>query len=282
MALENENGFGTTMLVQPTGNANNGFGFGGDGLWFLILFFLLAGNGWNGFCGGMFGMDGLYPWMNQNNQINDGFRDQMLNTSISGIQNSITSGFGDVQNSLCAGFAGVNATVNGAQNAIAQQMYTNQIADLERSFAAQTANTAGLNNVAMNLQSCCCENRANVADLKYTVATENCADRAALSDGIRDVLAATQAQTQTILDKLCQQEIDALKTANNNLQTQVLMRDLAASQNAQTAALTADNAAQTQYIVNRVAPYPQPAIVYGYNTNWMSGCGCNTGCGCGA
>ena len=164
MALENENGsFGTTMLVQPTGmynggyGGNNGFGFGGDGLWFLILFFLLAGNGWNNGFGGGFGNVGgeIYPWMNQSNQINGGFRDQMLNTQINGIQHSITSGFGDVQTALCGGFAGVNASINGAQNAIAQQMYTNQISDLERSFAAQTASTAGMNAIQSQLAQCC-------------------------------------------------------------------------------------------------------------------------------
>ena len=56
-----------------------------------------------------------------------------------------------------------------------------------------------LNNIAMQ-QNCCCENRAAVADLKYTVATENCADRAALSDGIRDVIANQAANTQNLIN----------------------------------------------------------------------------------
>ena len=161
MALENENG-SMVMPVAPMygggyGNMNNGgFGFGGDGLWFLILFFLLCGNGgWGGFGGfGGNAMADMYPWMNQSNQINGGFRDQMLNTQINGIQQSITSGFGDVQTALCGGFAGVNASINGAQNAIAQQMYTNQISDLERSFAAQTASTAGMTAIQGQLAQC--------------------------------------------------------------------------------------------------------------------------------
>ena len=77
------------------------------------------------------------------------------------------------------------------------------------------------------------------------------------------------------LDKLCNQEIDALKTANSNLQTQVLMRDLAASQAAQTSALMADNNAQTQYVVNRVAPNPIPSYQV---TSPYSAVSC--GCGC--
>lgn len=260
MALTDENGTGMVMPVAPmSGNTGNGgFGFGDNGWWIILLFILLGGWG-NGFGNGFGGNNDLYPWMNNSNQMANGFRDQMLNTSVNGIQQSITSGFGDINTALCGGFAGVNASINGAQNALAQQMYTNQIADLERSFAAQTANTAGMTALQSQLASCCCENRASVADLKYTVATEACADRAAIASALRDVIDATQNQTQTILDKMCQQEIDNLKAANLALQNQVNMQNLAASQAAQTAALVADNTAQTQYIVNRVAPYPIPA-----------------------
>ena len=250
MALTDENGgSGMVMPVAPMyGNGGGGFGDGfGSGWWIILLFILLGGWG-GGFGGGVGGFDGLYPWMNNSQNINDGFRDQMLGTQISGIQNSITSGFGDVATSLCGGFAGVNASINGAQNAITQQMYQNTIADMERSFGVQS-----------QLQNCCCENRAATADLKYTVATEACADRAAISSALRDVIEATQKQTQVILDKMCQQEIDSLKAQNLELQNRVNMQNLAASQVAQTAQLIADNTAQTQYIVNRVAPYPIPA-----------------------
>ena len=247
MALTDE-GMGTTMLVQPSNGGGFGGGlFGGD-LSIIVLFFLfMMMGGWgNGFGGGFDG--GLYPWMNNSQNINDGFRDQMLNTQINGIQNSITSGFGDVATALCGGFAGVNASINGAQNALTQQMYTNTIADMERSYGIQT-----------QLQNCCCENRASVADLKYTVATEACADRSAIADALRTVIAENTASTQKILDRMCQQEIDALKSQNIALQNQVNLQALAASQTAQTAQLVADNTAQTQYIVNRVAPYPIPA-----------------------
>ena len=153
MALTDETS--TTMLVSPTGVGGNGMGgiFGGD-LSILVLFFLFMmmggwGNGFGGFGGG-----DLYPWMNNSQNINSGFRDQMLNTQISGIQNSITSGFGDVATALCGGFAGVNASIVGAQNALTQQMYTNQISDLERSFAAQTATTTGMTNLQSQLAQC--------------------------------------------------------------------------------------------------------------------------------
>jgi hypothetical protein len=130
----------------------------------------------------------------------------------------------------------------------------------------------------MGLQNCCCENRASIADLKYTVATENCADRQTLSDGVRDILSATQAQTQAILDKMCQQELDALKAQNANLQTQVNLANLAASQNAQTSRILADNAAQTAALEQYLNPAPIPAYVV-QNPNccgsYFNGCGCN-------
>lgn len=274
MALTDENGsgFNVNMPVVPAYGGGyggqGGFGFGGDWAWILLL--LVLGGGWGGFGGfgggygammgaGMMGMDYLYPWLNNSQNINDGFRDQMLNTQVNGIQNAITSGFGDIQTALCGGFAGTTAAVNGAQNAISQQLYTNQLSDLERSFAAQTASTAGMNAIQSQLANCCCENRAATADLKYTVATEACADRAAIASALRDVIDATQNQTQTILDKMCQQEIDNLKSQNLALQNQINLAAMQASQVAQTAQLVADNTAQTQYIVNRVAPYPIPA-----------------------
>lgn len=236
MALTDENSL--VMPVTPMGG-NGGFGgglFGGD-LSIIVLFFLfMMMGGWGNGFGGGFGGD-LYPWMNNSQNINDGFRDQMLGTQINSIQNGITSGIGDVQNALCAGFAGITNTMN-----------QNTMADMERSFSVQSA-----------LQNCCCENRANVADLKYTVATEACADRAAIGDALQAVISSNNAGFQKILDRMCQQEIDALKTQNIELQNRVNMQALAASQTAQTAQLIADNTAQTQYIVNRVAPYPVPA-----------------------
>jgi len=253
MALTDES-MGTTMLVQPAGNVGGGFGGLGDGngWWILLLFILMGGwgNGFGGYGGGALANDAavMYPWMNQSNQISGGFRDQMLNTGISGIQSAITSGFGDVQTALCGGFAGVNAGIaNGfAQAEIAAN--ARQIADMNQNFAAQTATLQGFNAVQSQLAQCCCDNRMATVQTQNIVSSEGAATRLAI-----------QEQTQAILDKMCQQEIDALKAQNIALQNQLNVANLAASQTAQTAALIADNTAQTQYIVNRVAPYPIPA-----------------------
>ena len=284
MALTDENGTNMVMPVAPMygGNNNGGFGFGdGNGWWILLLFILMGGwgNGFGGYGGGALANDAavMYPWMNQSNQINGGFRDQMLNTSINGIQQSITSGFGDVQTALCGGFAGVNASINGAQNALAQQMYGNQIADLERSFAAQTANTAGMTALQAQLAQCCCDNRAATADLKYTVATENCADRTAISDGIRDLLAATQAQTQTILTQLCNDKIEQKNDTIAQLRSELMYARGQASQDVQTASIQAGQRALANEVEQYVAPRAVPAYVV-QNPNC---CPQNFGCGCG-
>ena len=233
MALTDEN---MVMPVSPMyGGGNGGFGgFGSDGWWIILLLLCFGNNGWGGNNGGM---NGMYPWLNNSNQINDGFRDQMLNSSINGIQSGVISGFGDVQTALCGGFAGVNASITNAQ-----------MASLERSFAAQTANTQAISGISSQLAQCCCDNRLATCQTQNIVQSEGAATRLAI-----------QNQTQAILDKMCQQEIDAYKRENDNLRAQINMQALAASQATQTAALIADNTAQTQYIVNRVAPYPIPA-----------------------
>lgn len=283
MALTDDN---MVMQVAPVNGGGNGFGFGdGNGWWILLLFILLGNGAWG--MGGFGGADGLYPWLNNSQNINGGFRDQMISTQINGIQNSITSGFGDVQTALCGGFAGVNASINGAQNAISSQMYANQIADMERSFAAQTAQTAGMTALQAQLAQCCCDNRAATADLKYTVATENCADRTAAMQNTRDIIDAQTRGTQAILDKLCALELDGVKgqlaqaqRENLGLQNQLNIATMQASQTAQTAQILAGQSAEIDGVYNRLKNCPVPSMpVYG-NTPIFT-CGGN-GCGCGA
>jgi hypothetical protein len=185
-------------------------------------------NSGSGFGGNGFGGNGYdFPWlMNGQNGINAntnaGFQNAILNDSIGGIRDSING----ISTQLCNGFAAIEQGANARQMADMQQMFA-----LQSQFA-----------------NCCCENRLATCQTQNIVQSEGAATRLAI-----------QNQTQQILDKMCQQEIDALKAQNVALQNQVNMQNLAASQAAQTAALVADNTAQTQYIVNRVAPYPIPA-----------------------
>jgi hypothetical protein len=270
---------------------------------------LLAGGGWGngfgGYGGGQLGYD--FPWLMNgqqgiNNNVSDGFRDAQLHDSVTSVRDGISAlstqlcgCCGDIQNSLCNGFNGVNMSVNNAQNAIAQQLYTNQIADLNRSFDSQTAITQGMNTIAMNQQNCCCENRAGIADLKYTVATENCADRAAVSDGIRDVIANNTANSQNVLnvinagiqsikDQLCQDKIDAKNDEISQLRQELLYSRGQASQDVQTAAIRAGQATTANQLVQELRSCPIPSMpVYGQTpifTCNQNQCGCNGGCGC--
>ena len=186
---------------------------------------------------------------------------------LSGIQSSVTNGFVDTAAALCNGFAGVNASIaNGfAQAEIANN--ARQIADMQTNFGLQS-----------QLAQCCCDNRLASADLKYTIATENCADRTALADGLRDVLESQSAGVQRILDQMCNDKIDAKNERIADLERQLTMANLAASQSAQTAAILANNDAQTNALEQYLAPVPRPAYIV-QNPN---GCGCGNTCsGCG-
>lgn len=268
---ENGGGMNYSMPVAPA-YGGNGFsgGFGDNGWWIIILLLCgWGGMGMGGFGGG-FGMGYDFPWLlngqqNVSNNVSDGFRDQMLQTTVSSVGDKVTSGFGDVQTALCGGFAGVNATVNGAQNAIAQQLYTNQIADLERSFAAQTASTQGMSGIQSQLAQCCCDNRLATANLQSVIQTEACADRAAVTQGI-----------QTVLDKLCQLELDGYKRDNDALRAQLTDAKFAASQSAQTAQILAGQAAEIDGVYNRLKNCPVGTYPV---CNPLSSP--NYGCGCG-
>ena len=289
MALTDEsNGNGFYMPVAPAyGGGSGGFGnggFGGDWGWIILL--LLLGWGNNGFGGGFGGGYGGgydFPWLltgqqNINTNTNNGFRDQMINDNITSVRDGISSlsnqlcnCCGDVQMSLANGFASVEQGANARQ-----------IANMQTAFAGQTAMAQGFNNLQSQLAQCCCDNRAATADLKYTVATENCADRQVVSDGIRDLLANQTANTQRILDQLCQDKIDAKNDEISALRQQIAMKDLAASQVAQNAFIQQGFTNEVDQLYNRLNSCPVPTTpVYGrtpiFTCNQNQGCGC--GCG---
>lgn len=246
-------------------NADRNNGWSGDGVWWLLILFMFMfnGNGWNNGFGGNVG--GGTPYVVSD--VQRGFDQSAIMNGITGLSNAVTSGFGDVQTALCGGFAGVNA---GIANGFAQAEIANnarQMADMNQMFGVQSA-----------LQNICCENRAGLADLKYTVATENCADRAAVSDGIRDVITNQTANTQAILDKLCALELDGVKSQlaqaereNLGLQNQL---NMAAMQNGMNSEVDA--------LYNRLKNCPVPSMpVYGSTPIFTCGGNNAGGCGCG-
>lgn len=289
----NENGF--TMPVMPMsmgyGNGGGMGGFGSDGAWWLlILLFALGGWGNNGFGGGFGGNIGgdIYPWMNQANLTSEGFQNQMLNDNVT----SIRDGIHNLSTQLCNCCSDMAQTVNSGFANAETAANARQIANMQTAFATQTAMNQGFNQIASQFADCCCENRLASADLKYTIATENCADRAAVSDGIRDVITAGTANTQSMLnaikglsDQMCQDKIDAKNEKIADLERQLTMANLAASQIAQTAQIRAGQVEEIDAMYNRLRDCPVPTMpVYGSqpiftcpNNNNGCGCGCNGG-----
>jgi len=246
-----DNGNNMVMPVSPMCGYGNGMGdmFGNNGWWIILFFFALFGGGWGngaGFGGNNGSLNTIYPYLLNNqtqNEVVRGFDNAGVTGQLSAIQNAITTGFSNAEVANC------NRELNSITN---------------------------MNNLAMALQNCCCENRAGLADLKYTVATEACADRAAVNNALRDVLTANTASTQKILDQMCQDKIDAKNEKIAELQQQLTMANLAASQTAQTAQLLADNNRQTAVLEDYLNPVARPAYIV-QNPNCcqqMAGCGC--------
>ena len=289
------------MYGSGMGGMGGGFGggFGNDGWWIILLLLCFGNNGWgnnngggnSGFGGGYGGgFNGLYPWLNNSNQINDGFQNQLMNDNITsirdgvqGLSTQLCGCCGDTQMALATGFAGVNATINGAQNAIAAQMYTNQISDLERSFAAQTANTQGIMGLQSQLAQCCCDNRLATCQTQNIVQNESSMTRFADANNTRDIIDSQTRGTQAILDKLCTLELDGYKRENDNLRSQLNMATLRESQTAQNAFIQQGFSNEVDQLYNRLSNCPVPSVpVYGkqniFTCNQNQGCGC----GCGA
>lgn len=244
-----------------SGNHNNGggFGYGDSGAWWIIIFLIFALGGWgnngNNGNGGFGGGFGAYPYfVGGCNDTQRGFDQSAIMTGIN--------------------------TINGNLADLATQACNNRFDVVNAINTTGFENRLGLNSLSSQLAQCCCDNRAATADLKYTVATENCADRQALNEGIRDIIASNTANTQAILDKLCQQEIDAKNDTITNLQREVLMKDLQASQIAQTSQIREGQNSSINNLVNELRSCPIPSQpVYGNQAIFTcqpnyGGCGC--------
>ena len=230
-------------------DGNSGWG-NGDGWWIILLFILLGGwgnRGWNNGGGGSASGDVLYPWMNQSEQISNGFANAAT---------QLCNCCADMQMALANGFAGVEAGANALQ-----------IANMQQAFAAQTATAQGFADIGLGM-----------ANQTATILAENCADRASLSDGVRDIIASQTAGTQRILDQLCQDKIDAKNDEIAQLRQQVNLQALAASQAAQNAFIQQGFANEVDQLYNRLNTCPVPSMpVYGRTpifTCQSQGCGC--------
>ena len=288
MALTDEGGSGLVMPVAPMygGGGNGGFGnMGGDWGW-IILLLLIAGNGWGGGFGGFGGggalaADGamLYPWMNQSQQVNDGFRDQMMNGNVTAIRDAISN----LSTQLCNCCCDMRDTVSNGFYSAEIAASNRQMANMNQSFAAQTAMMQGFNNIQSQFADCCCENRLSNCQTQNVIQNEGNMTRFADANNTRDIIESQTRGNQLILDKLCQLELDQYKRENDSLRSQLTDARFSASQVAQTAQIRAGQIDSVSALVNELRSCPIPAQpVYGSQPiftcpNNNNGCGC--GCG---
>lgn len=191
---------------------NDGFGFGGDGAWWIIIL-LLFGWGGRGFGFGNGGGYGAPPATQAD--LAAGFNNSAVLNNLDGIENA-----------LCAGFNGINTAILQGNNALSAQ-----------------------------LAQCCCDNRAAIADVKYTIANEGCETRHALFNNTRDIIDNANANSRAILDFLTNDKIATLQSEVQSLR-------LSASQANQNAVLMAAMDANKAEILRRTgADCPTPAYI---------------------
>ena len=254
-------------IAAATGKGNNGFG-DNSGWWIILL--LLALGGWNnGFGGGYGGGAGAvgndFAWLSNGQKeimqnTNQGFDTLQLANSLNGID----SGVQNLATQICTGFANTNQTISNGFSSAEIAANNRQMADMQQTFNAQTATLNGFNNLNNALQNCCCENRLATSQTQNIIQSEAGATRL-----------ANQNNTQAILDKLCQLELDNVKTQLdakndriNDLQRELSMKDLQASQTAQNAFIAQGFANEVDQLYNRLNSCPVPSTpVFRQNTD---------------
>lgn len=284
--VDNRGGYGYGYPVMPMYPAFGGFGggygnnFGGDFIWVILLLALFGGwgggfGGFGGFGGGITTDSGLIGYALGNNATKGDLTSVQTASKLDSISSQVSNGFSNTATQLCNGFSDVQAAIaNGAYN-----INTGLLTGFANTNLNACQNTNAITSAIDNSRFA---SQSGIADLKYTVATENCADRAALQMGIRDIITNQTTNTQAILNKLCDQELQAEKRENQNLRSELMYARGQASQVQQTADLRASQALQSDLLYNRLMDCPIPSTpVYGRipifscNGGWNNGCGCS-------
>ena len=243
-------------IAACTGNANNnGWGFGGDGAWWIIILLLFGwgGRGFgNGFGGGYDGGGngcGCNPCATQAD-LAAGFNNSAVLSNL----NDLALGQANIQQTLCQGFNGVNTTT-----------------------------LQGFNGLSREIGDCCCQTQRAIDGVRYDMATQACETRNTIQNTTRDIIDNANANSRAILDFLTTDKINTLTAENQALRFQ-------ASQTAQNAYISATQDAQTAELIRRLgADCPQPAYVVQppQPVTFPTNC-CGTvnyvgnGCGCGS
>ena len=241
-----------TMPVQPANtNGGNGFGFGNDGAWWIIILFLFVFCGWGGNWGGNRNGAGT-----TGGSAVDGY---ILTSDFSNIERKIDG----VNNGLCDGFYQQAQLINGVQQSMSNGFMSAEISRANQ----QAAFMQQLFAMQMQQQNCCCETREAIQGVNYNMATQACDTRNTVQNAARDIVDNQNQNARAILDALTAQRIEAKDAKIAEQSQQLFAAQLAASQ-----------AAQNNYLLNQLRPTPIPA--YASCNPWASGS--YAGCGCGS
>lgn len=264
-------------MMNGGGFGNSGF-LGGDG-WIILLLILAFSGNWGNGNGGFFGgnnFDNGYAWLSNGQKeimqnTNNGFDTLHLSNQL----DTINSGIYSLSNQLCNCCADMNSTVsNGFYNA--------EIGANNR----QMANMNQIYGLSTQLATASADNRLASCQTQNAIVSEAAATRFADANNTRDIITSQTQGTQAILDKLCQLELDNVKLqveAKNDriadLQRELSMADLRASQTAQNAFIAQGFANEVDQLYNRLNNCPVPSTpVYGRTPIFTcnnNGCGCN-------
>lgn len=271
--LATNNGYPVYPMMGGFGGGFGGFG-GDSAIWLIVLLALIWGNGNNGFGGfGGNSFDDGYAWLSNGQKeimsnTNNGFDTLHLSNQLEGVRDGVYG----ISNQLCNSTADVVSAVNnGFANAEVSDN-ARQIANMQQAFNNQIATLQGFNDLGSQFANCCCENRLGIQDLKSTVISENCQDREVLREIGQNILVNQTANTQKIIDEIFRDRLDEKDDKIADLNRQLQMADLRASQIAQTQAITSN-------IYNELKNCPVGTVpVYGNQPIFSCP---NNGCGCG-
>lgn len=269
--FSSNNGYSLADIAAATGNSNgNNNGWGGDGAWWIIILFLFVFCGWgnngNGFGGGNGGAQSALTRGELCQDMN--FAD--LETAVRGVNTGLCDGFYAMNTGMLNGFSGLQQSLQsgfaGVDNAVCTLGYQNQMGvnTITQAINAADVNaTQNSNALATQIAQCCCDNRAQLCDLKYDLATDNCALQTSIANATRDMIDNQNANTRSILDFLVNDKISTLENENQALR------------------LSASQQAQNNYLVSTLRPAPVPAFAVPapYQFTSCGGCGCGNGFG---
>lgn len=183
----------STGIVPTMPIGGNGFGFGGDGIWALLIFAMIFNNGFGGWGNGANNIA-------TTDYISSEFTQRDVNSGFQNTNNLISGGFADLSTNLCNVRSDILTGNMGLQNSILSSSNA-----VSRDILAQTneLNTNLLTSALQNqakMDECCCNLRAQ---------------------GIEN--------TQKILDVLNQNTIDDLRSQVNDLKNTITANGIGAN-----------------------------------------------------